>query len=173
MLTLGTEKIAGTRKGLSELYMFAMPIWMGSYARYYPTSEVLEFFDAFLGREVVAKEMAMGYDYFYLKANDKRAGILAVKPHEGRLYFGKLYVANEYQGKGISKFAMTVTEELARERALKSIYLHTARLNDQAIKVYEKLGFQVVPKILNPKGELLGDQLTMEKVVHQKPVCQK
>lgn len=163
MLSLTTENISKTAKSLSDLYLFALPIWMGSYARYYPTSEVFEFFNAFLGPEVVTKEIDMGYRYFYLKANDRRAGLLAVKPHDHRLYFGKLYIANEFQGKGLARYALNFSEEFARERALKSIYLHSAKLNEQANRIYEKLGFKVVPRILNPKGELLGDQLTFEK----------
>lgn len=49
----------------------------------------------------------------------------------------------EYWGKGIGKFIINYLIGIAKEKSLKSIYLHVIESNIRAIKLYVKIGFEV------------------------------
>ncbi len=58
----------------------------------------------------------------------------------------KLYLSDAVKGKGYGKDLMHIAEEAARALGYKKLYLETHTVLAVACKLYEKLGFQSVPK---------------------------
>ncbi len=54
----------------------------------------------------------------------------------------KIYVLNNYKGRGIGKFAITETSEIAKARGKTTLFLCVIDSNSSAISFYSKLGFQ-------------------------------
>ena len=85
-------------------------------------------------------------DYFIrgMEFDNKPIGVCGLKKitSEDAEYWGYIGV-KEYWGKGIGKFIINYLIGIAKEKSLKSIYLHVIESNIRAIKLYVKIGFEV------------------------------
>ena len=61
----------------------------------------------------------------------------------------KLYLADAAKGKRVGRRLSETVERAAKDEGYKKLYLETHSLLDAAIRLYEKLGFQQIPK---PQG---------------------
>ncbi len=82
----------------------------------------------------------------FLIAKDKEKifgyGILKKEKENGLIF--SLAVLPERQNQGIGKEILRKLIELAKEKKLKKIYLHTAERNFKAIAFYQKFGFNII-----------------------------
>mgnify|MGYP001018314846 CR=1 FL=1 len=85
-------------------------------------------------------------DYYIrgIELDNKPIGVCGLKKitSEDAEYWGYIGV-KEYWGKGIGKFIINYLIGIAKEKSLKSIYLHVIESNIRAIKLYVKIGFEV------------------------------
>lgn len=85
-------------------------------------------------------------DYYIrgIELDNKPIGVCGLKKitSEDAEYWGYIGV-KEYWGKGIGKFIINYLIGIAKEKSLKSIYLHVVESNIRAIKLYVKIGFEV------------------------------
>ena len=75
---------------------------------------------------------------------------LPVTENDG-YYISNLAVFVEYRGKGIGVRLLEKAEEMAKENGLDKLSLVVETDNPQAMRVYEKFGFQEVEKVVLPK----------------------
>lgn len=58
-----------------------------------------------------------------------------------KLFLSKLYLSDEFRGRGVGQLALGKVAAIARDRGAKSVYLTVNRGNLRAVRAYEKFGF--------------------------------
>ncbi|MHC4451637.1 MAG: GNAT family N-acetyltransferase [Planctomycetota bacterium] len=84
-----------------------------------------------------------GHDFFDLEA-DELVGSLWVTERDGDLFIYDIMIDETQRGRGRGTAAMQAVEELARERGCAGIGLSVFAHNEGAIRLYERLGYEVV-----------------------------
>lgn len=74
------------------------------------------------------------------------AGLAEFPGFEQCVEIQKLYVADEWKGRGYGKLLLKTVEECAREAGFKSLYLETHSNLKTAMHMYEKYGFQLIER---------------------------
>lgn len=64
----------------------------------------------------------------------------------------KLYLSGEYRGKGLGKLLMQKSMDAAREMGYTSLYLESIPALNQAVHLYEKVGFEKIDQRLGDSG---------------------
>lgn len=90
--------------------------------------------------------------------DDKIAGTVVLFPPKAALYEGlledeldypeirKLSVSPEFRGKGVAKALIAECIKRTKNRGIQAIGLHTADFMENAVKLYEDLGFERLPQ---------------------------
>ena len=115
-----------------------------------------EDFDYYMGRafnrEALVKQFINPLSAFYIAEKGQREMIGYLKINvlvpntsidDHSLEIERIYVLKEYQGQGIGKKLMNRAFEIALERRVDYIWLGVWEKNHNAIRFYEKLGFEI------------------------------
>jgi len=79
--------------------------------------------------------------------NDKPAGCLAFTDVEKDIIeIGRVYVCEEYRKHGIATKLFEYAEEIAKNNGATSLILDTYERLSNAVNLYKKLGFKIVPQ---------------------------
>jgi ribosomal protein S18 acetylase RimI-like enzyme len=84
-----------------------------------------------------------GGDVSIIVANRRPVGWLQLQDADDALYLHQLYIAPEYQGRGIGTRLIESILRRAREMAV-PVHLWVVRNNDHARRLYQRLGFEMV-----------------------------
>ena len=84
-----------------------------------------------------------GHDFFDLYEKDA-IGSLWVAERDGDLFIFDIVIDEAQRGRGHGTAAMQAVEELAHERGVAGITLSVFAHNQGAIRLYERLGYEVV-----------------------------
>lgn len=99
--------------------------------------------------------------YFIAEINGEIIGGCGIYPTknlpEGYAELVKIYLKNEYRGKGIGKQLMDKSREFAKEQGYTHLYLESFPSLKEAIILYEKTGFERVEKPLGDSGHFACD----------------
>lgn len=77
---------------------------------------------------------------------DKPIACGAIKQYEdGVMEVKRMYVLNEYRGKGVAQIILSELEKWAAELGNQTCILETARTMTSAVKLYQKSGYEVIP----------------------------
>jgi GNAT superfamily N-acetyltransferase len=96
-------------------------------------------------RARVPREIGNGWSLYVADDNGRIAAMLALHlPHR---YLDQLFVAPEYQGKGLGRQLLAFT----REKLPDEIWLRCVRENDKAWRWYEREGFVFEKQEVEPK----------------------
>jgi ribosomal protein S18 acetylase RimI-like enzyme len=96
-------------------------------------------------RARVPREIGNGWSLYVADDNGRIAAMLALHlPHR---YLDQLFVAPEYQGKGLGRQLLAFT----REKLPDEIWLRCVRENDRAWRWYEREGFAFEKQEVEPK----------------------
>lgn len=60
---------------------------------------------------------------------------------EDRVYVSEIHVAEKWRGRGIGHLLLAAVEDIARERGIPALYIHTEADNAGAIRLYEREGY--------------------------------
>jgi GNAT superfamily N-acetyltransferase len=77
---------------------------------------------------------------------ERLIGHAAMRPFEDALEVKRVIVLPEYRGQGISKRIMAELETIASERGVSRLVLQTGARQLEAIGLYEKLGYVLIPR---------------------------
>jgi GNAT superfamily N-acetyltransferase len=130
------------RPALPHEYDEIARIWMASWVST-GLAEASTFLLANL-RARVRKEIDDGWSLFVADDNGNFAAMLAL--HLPDKYLDQLFVAPEYQGKGIGRLLLAFT----RERLPDEIWLRCVRENEKAWRWYEREGFVYEKEEVSP-----------------------
>ena len=95
----------------------------------------------------VTKELDVkNTDYFFIQYNTKTIGILRLVHQiaEATTKLHRLYLDHDYQGLGLGKQLMQLSEDRAKANQSTSIWLEAMDTQLQALNFYKKCGFKIV-----------------------------
>lgn len=61
---------------------------------------------------------------------------------ENRIYVSEIRVIEKYRGKGYGKELIFCVEKEAREQKITAMYIHAEASNEEALRLYNKLGYE-------------------------------
>lgn len=85
---------------------------------------------------------------FYIKEKENILGFVTVKIKDNEAQIGLIAVAPNAQGKGLGKKLLLKTENYCFENNVKTLQIPTQLENVSACKFYEKMGYQILEKII-------------------------
>jgi ribosomal protein S18 acetylase RimI-like enzyme len=135
-----------TEADLAAVAELAGLIWRRHYPGIITTEQIdymlaLGYSHAALSRFI--EEDGAGLDL--ARFGDRLAGFAACYPADGgrELKLDKLYVLQEFQGRGVGRRLIEATEVRARAQRCSALILNVNKNNVQAIRAYEKNGFAI------------------------------
>lgn len=139
------------------------------------TEIVREHFDPLIGKEqndyminmfqteeAIKKQITEGYQYYFIRENDKNLGFVAFYKREDALYLSKFYLYKSERGKGYSHRMLDFVVEKAKQLKVNGIELNVNKKNS-ACQAYESLGF----KILRSEKNSIGNGFYMDDYVYR------
>jgi len=118
-------------------FKYYNPIVDNSLVKYYV--------ETFQSEEAVHRQIEKGgYIYSFILCNNEKVGYFSVHPENDRLLMSKLYLKEEYRGKGLGSKAIDDILEYGRTIGVNIVYLHVNKNNIPSINIYKAKGFEIV-----------------------------
>jgi ribosomal protein S18 acetylase RimI-like enzyme len=127
-----------------SLYAVADDIWRQHYTPIIGEAQVDYMLEKFLSPEALVEQINAGYEYFLFSYDYTFAGFAGIHEEDNKLFLSKLYVHEDFRGKGIGSYMFQKFIEICKLRNLKTIWLTCNRNNTESLAVYEHLGFKKV-----------------------------
>jgi diamine N-acetyltransferase len=158
---------------VSEL---AHEIWNEHYVSIIGQDQVDYMVERFQSRRAIRDQIESGTEYYLIMDGRRSVGYLAVVPEPGEvsLLLSKIYVKKQSRGLRFGKLAVRFTEELCRERKIRTIWLTVNKQNKESIAWYEHMGFiSAGPTTQDIGGGYVMDDFKFEKSVgHPEDLCE-
>lgn len=140
-----------------EFFDFAAPIYRRTYAHLDPIAVEAYLLDT-MSPDMIRKLIDRGRRYAYIIHRGKTAGFVGYDAGPETLYLDKLYITEEYRGKGLGSEIIEFLKNLAQSGNLSAFELYVSSSNPGAIRFYESKGFR--DKALGKSSE--SDQTTFQ-----------
>ncbi len=142
-----------TKENIKKISKMSRTIWTEAYEKILSKEQIDYMLTTFLSVQSIKDQINTGYEYYIIKA-DKPVGFGAIKEELDKVFLSKIYIYKEYRNQGYMKGFI----EKIKERH-KPIYLTVNKYNLDAIKAYQKMGFQVVKEQVTDigKGYVMDD----------------
>ena len=127
-----------------SLVPVAEEIWREHYIPIIGEDQVDYMVEKFLSPDALVEQINSGYEYFLFSYDYTFAGFAGILEEDGKLFLSKLYVDEEFRGKGIASHMFQKFIEICKMRGLNKIWLTCNRKNTNSIAVYEHMGFKKV-----------------------------
>lgn len=148
---------------IKEIAEIAEPIWHETYDALGTVEIVDAMVKALQSEPAIKKQIETGGYHYYMLKDGVSAGFLGLVPEnedEKGLYLSKAYIKSEYRGKGAFSLFIEKAVTLAKEYKKEYVYLYVNKLNERAISVYKRYGFEIVgEKVTNGDGYVMDDYL--------------
>ncbi len=159
-----------TEKQIIEVEQAANHVWHNYYKEIFSKEQIEYMLEKYQSKEAVRKQMAEGYMYYMLLADEKLAGYMCVIPKNDHVYLSRLYIKAEYRRQGLAKRAVGCLDRIFANPELgfdyiKKIRLNVERENSFAINVYEHLGFR---KVKSEDRDIGGGYVCRDYVMERK-----
>ena len=95
-------------------------------------------------KRIMADCLRVGYHCFVGEVDGTLAGYCVMSSGAGEAHILNLCVANEFQRRGLGRFLLTETINMARALDVDNVFLEVRPSNIPAIALYEQLGFNEI-----------------------------
>jgi ribosomal protein S18 acetylase RimI-like enzyme len=143
---------ATTIQHLRIIEKLAHDIWNEHYTPIIGKTQVDYMLDKFQNVDAMLKQIENNYKYFIINYNKTDIGYLAFKINDFDLFLSKIYILKDFRGKSFGKQAMDFVFKQAEVSECKTITLTVNKNNSNSIKVYEKIGFINIEKLVQDIG---------------------
>ena len=152
---------------LQLLSTMAGTIWRECYVSILCVEQIEYMLSKFLSADVLSRQVSLeGYEYYFVECDGEKAGFVGVKVEEKRLFLSKLYIKEEYRGRGISSIVLGFLEDKCRREDLQAVYLTVNKYNDRAYEVYIKNNYKVIEDVVTDIGSgYVMDDYVMQKTI--------
>lgn len=135
------EKVVST--DLERLQSLATQIWNESYRSMISQQQIDYMLDLMYNSEKLKLELELQYSWYFIVYEYKKIGFLCFYEKQSELFLSKLYIEKQHQGKGFASKALGFMEQQAVSQGYTSMYLTVNKGNTNAIKSYQKFGFEI------------------------------
>lgn len=144
-----------TEQEYDKIKPLADTIWHICYKDILSEDQIKYMLDMMYCVDVISKECSQKVRYCYILDEGKTAGFLAWGPcekdnHTAKLH--KLYLLPQKQGSGIGGAAITLVKKDVKSAGFTRLLLNVNRRNANALKCYQKNGFQIIRQEDNAIG---------------------
>lgn len=126
---------------ISTVQQLAREIWEEHYLPIIGQQQIDYMLDLFYSTEKIQKELEEGVYWEILYLENEAIGYLVCEVEEENIQLSKLYLKSKVRGKGLGKFLIDRSIEIAKENNKNSIRLNVNKNNTQSIAFYERVGF--------------------------------
>lgn len=119
----------------------AEDIWREHYTPILGEKQVDYMLEKFLSPEAIIEQIHSGYEYILFSFEYTFAGFMAIHEEDGKMFLSKLYVHEEFRGKGIGSHMFQQAIAICQLRNIDTIWLTCNRNNTNTLSIYEHLGF--------------------------------
>ena len=104
-----------------------------------------------------------GYIYNIMEYEGKNIGYFGAYLKDDYLFLSKIYIKDDFRGRGLGKEAFKKIIDIAKEQNKNSIRLTVNKYNTNTIKTYEKWGFSIINDVVTDIGsDFVMDDYIME-----------
>ena len=121
---------------------------------------VREFLDENQSPESIRAQIGDGIRYAFIALDGETAGYVAFGISDGTMSISKLYLFEDFRGKGIGSDTLDLIEDIARTEGASTIRLEVNSENTGAIRLYVRKGYAGRGRV-----GLHGKRLVMEKIL--------
>lgn len=126
---------------ISTVQQLSREIWEEHYLPIIGQQQIDYMLDLFYSTEKIQKELEEGVYWEILYLENEAIGYLVCEVEEENIQLSKLYLKSKVRGKGLGKFLIDRSIEIAKENNKNSIRLNVNKNNTQSIAFYERVGF--------------------------------
>ncbi len=145
----------------------AADIWPKTFRSILSAEQILYMMKMMYSPEVMEKELAAGFHFEAVRSEGRFIGYLSCSPcaeKSGTLKLHKVYLLEEFHGKGIGTQMLIHAEEQARRLGFRTLRLNVNKHNERAKRAYLRNGFRTVESVKNDiGGGFFMDDFVMEK----------
>lgn len=157
-----------TENQVNNLVEMANDIWGGYFKAFFDNATLTKLIEAAQSKNVILDQIENGFEYYFIKESNETVGYFAyeIDAASRLLFLQKLYLYREHRRKGIGKSVLEHLESLCARMHLNKLTLTVYHGNENAIKAYEKWGFENLGLIKRNFGNgLVFKDCKMEKSV--------
>ena len=127
---------------------------------YEPEDVVREFLDENQSPESIRAQMNDGIRYAFITLDGETVGYVAFGISDGTMTISKLYLFEDFRGRGVGSETLELVESFARSGCAYAIRLEVNSENTGAIRLYVRKGYAHRGRV-----GLQGKRLVMEKIL--------
>jgi ribosomal protein S18 acetylase RimI-like enzyme len=142
-------KPAHTIEQFKEIEKLAWKIMPDFYGPYIPQSHITFFLEKYQTVKAIQEQINNGFEYYLIQNSVDSAGYLSIQANGPVLLLSKLYLLEEFRGKGLGKMAMGFILTRAKELSTLKTELIVNRKNMETIEFYKKWGFTITELLVN------------------------
>lgn len=153
-----------TDKEIKQLADLASEIWHKYWPKILSPAQIDYMIAKFQSYNALKEQIEdEGYIYNIMEYEGKNIGYFGVCPKEDYLFLSKIYIKDDYRGKGLGKEAFKKILDIAKEHNKTSIRLTVNKYNTNTIKTYEKWDFSIINDVVTDIGsDFVMDDYIME-----------
>ncbi|MCM3719060.1 GNAT family N-acetyltransferase [Fictibacillus phosphorivorans] len=140
-------------KEFKSYIAFMLPDYAGDIAEHYLVSieEANKDAETQIESLLPDQEDTEGHYFYHIKSDEKLAGYLwfHVKKEDEKAFLYHIYILEAYRNQGIASEALRFFEKEVKKHGAASLGLHVFGSNENAIKLYRKLGFKQASVSMN------------------------
>ena len=133
-----------TADELSRIRAIANDVWPKTFRDILSPEQIDYMMKMMYSPEVMEKELISGYTFDLLSIDGRDAGYMVYAPYDepGSMKLHKLYLLEEYHGKGYGQKMLQHVIDAAEKRGFSAVILAVNKQNIKAQKAYKRFGFE-------------------------------
>jgi ribosomal protein S18 acetylase RimI-like enzyme len=144
----------------------ARQIWMPHYISIISAEQIEFMLDQFQSQTAIRHDMAHGHTYDIAFCGDEPCGYCAVRNDGDTHFLSKLYVREDFRGRGIARALVKRATRRAQNNKASRLQLVCNKRNTGSLAAYARLGFSVTGECVTQIGDgYVMDDYQMQKAV--------
>jgi len=148
-----------------SIQSMAYEIWPSYYANIISLDQIEYMLRLLYSKDALLEQSQKGQRFFLVSEKEEEVGFIGLTLHADKsLKIDKLYLKEEFRGKGFGKLMMTFVEKEGKKLNAKNLFLNVNRFNE-SILFYKKTGFEIDKTIDIPFGPFWLNDFIMCKPI--------
>ena len=153
-----------TDEDINKLADLASEIWKEYWPKLLSPAQIDYMVAKFQSYNAIKEQLEdEGYVYNIMIEDGNNIGYFGLCPKDDYLFLSKIYIKDNYRGKGLGREAFRKIIDIAKEHNKNAIRLTVNKYNSNTIKTYERWGFLTINDVVTDIGnDFVMDDYIME-----------